>query len=151
MSIMLLVALSILILLILILTLLFGQNPLLARTPLPRLHRALVGGARGLAHGTAAAAGRLCGRRASAALDAAADLCCERSNPVVQALFLALLCACYAAFVAFVFPMLPQPGVPAWHKCAGRGREACALRLGAAGMLPLPLFYGAAAAAVSAS
>lgn len=100
-------------LLLLIATLLFGQNPLLARTPLPRLHRLLTRAAPGAA---AAAARRLGGRHAGPAMEAASQLCCERSNPAVQVLFLVLLVGCYATYFCTVFPMLPLPGLPAWHK-----------------------------------
>ncbi|KAL4444348.1 hypothetical protein ABPG75_012085 [Micractinium tetrahymenae] len=103
-------------LLLLIATLLFGQNPLLARTPLPRLHRLLTQAAPSAA---AAAARRLGGRRASSALAVASQLCCERSNPSVQVLFLVLLVGCYTLYFRTVFPMLPLPGLPAWHKYTG--------------------------------
>lgn len=101
------------VLLLFIATLLFGQNPLLARTPLPRLHRLLTRTAPAAA---ASAARRLGGRRAASLLEAALRLCCERSNPAVQILFLVLLVGCYTLFYRTIFPMLPLPGLPAWHK-----------------------------------
>ena len=88
--------------LLVIAALLFGQNPSFARTPLPRLHWLLT-------CGLGAAARRAGGGKLM-------KLCCERSNPAVQILFLALLGGCYAIFCAYVFPLLPQPGVPAFHK-----------------------------------
>lgn len=100
-------------LLLLIATLLFGQNPMLAGTPLPRLHRLLTHAAPAA---VAAAARCLGGRHASSALEAASRLCCERSNPTVQILFLVLLAGCYTLYCCTVFPMLPLPGLPAWHK-----------------------------------
>lgn len=96
-------------LLLVIVTLLFGQNPWLRHTPLPRLHRLLTSG-------PGAALRRVGGGRAAHLLQRAGELCCERSNPAVQILFMSMLVGCYAVFFATVFPMLPLPGVPAWHK-----------------------------------
>lgn len=59
---------------------------------------------------------RLGGQRATDLLHSAGELCCERSNPTVQLLFLVLLVGCYWMFVDYIFPMLPLPGTPAWHK-----------------------------------
>lgn len=112
--------------LLLVVTLLFGQNPLFARTPLPWLHWLLT---EGLCDGAAAAAARLGGRRATNALEALAQLCCERSNPVVQLLFLTLVMVSFTVFARTVFPMLPLPGVPAWHKYTGTAVAVACLAL----------------------
>ena len=96
-------------LLLVIVTLLFGQNPSLQHTPLPRLHWVLTRGA-------GAALSRAGGGRGADLLRRAGELCCERSNPAVQILFVAMVAGCYAVFYATVFPMLPLPGLPAWHK-----------------------------------
>lgn len=56
------------------------------------------------------------GRRLAACAQGTAALCFERRNPAVQLLFLCLLCGCYWLFCSSVFPMLPLPGLPAWHK-----------------------------------
>ena len=63
-----------------------------------------------------AAVHRLGGPRATAGLHALGVLCCERSNPAVQLFFLALLGGSYWIFSTHIFPMLPLPGVPAWHQ-----------------------------------
>ncbi|KAL4418925.1 hypothetical protein ABPG77_005219 [Micractinium sp. CCAP 211/92] len=114
------------VLLLFIATLLFGQNPLLARTPLPRLHRLLTRTAPAAA---ASAARRLGGRRAASLLEAASRLCCERSNPAVQILFLVLLVGCYTLFYRTIFPMLPLPRLPAWHKYTGTAAALLCLAL----------------------
>lgn len=59
---------------------------------------------------------RVGGRHGGALLDAVGDCCFERSNPAVQLLFLAIFAACYLTFYLTIFPMLPLPGLPAWHK-----------------------------------
>lgn len=59
---------------------------------------------------------RCCGQRGPALLATVAELCCERSNPAVQVLFLALLGSCLWAYCRFIFPLLPLPGIPSWHK-----------------------------------
>lgn len=59
---------------------------------------------------------RACGQRGARALAAAGELCCERSNPAVQLLFAVLFGGCYWGYCRYVFPLLPLPGVPAWHK-----------------------------------
>ena len=56
------------------------------------------------------------GRRAAAALEHAAQLCCERSNPAVQLLFLAMFVTCYGIFFVYIFPWLPVGSVSAMHK-----------------------------------
>ena len=63
-----------------------------------------------------AAARQACGRPGGACLHATGELCCERSNPAVQLLFVGLLGGCYWLFWSSIFPLLPLPGVPAWHK-----------------------------------
>lgn len=63
-----------------------------------------------------AAARQACGRHGGACLHATGELCCERSNPAVQLLFVGLLGGCYWLFWSSIFPLLPLPGVPAWHK-----------------------------------
>lgn len=92
-----------------IVTLLFGQNPAMAHTPLPKLHWLLT-------EGLGASIRRAGGRHGTAALERAGQLCCERSNPTVQIIFIVLVVGCYSLFCAYVFPMLPLPGIPAWHK-----------------------------------
>ena len=42
--------------------------------------------------------------------------CCERPNPLVQLLFLAMLAGAYYLYLRDVFPLLPLPGLPSWHK-----------------------------------
>lgn len=56
------------------------------------------------------------GRRAAAALEHAGHLCCERSNPAVQLLFLAMFVTCYGIFFVYIFPWLPVGSVSAMHK-----------------------------------
>ncbi|KAL4858645.1 putative protein S-acyltransferase 17 [Chlorella vulgaris] len=103
-------------LLLFILTLLCGENELFARTPLPKMHYLLTEGA---GSGIASLARRCCGQRGPALLATVAELCCERSNPAVQVLFLTLLGSCLWAYCRFIFPLLPLPGIPTWHKATG--------------------------------
>lgn len=56
------------------------------------------------------------GRRAAAAFERAGQLCCERRNPAVQLLFLAMFVTCYAVFFVCIFPWLPLGTVSAMHK-----------------------------------
>lgn len=56
------------------------------------------------------------GRRGAAALERAGELCCERSNPAVQLLFLAMFVTCYSIFFVYIFPWLPVGSVSAMHK-----------------------------------
>ena len=92
-------------LLLLVFTLLFGQNPKCSRTPLPRLHRLLLSAGQLCS----AAARRACGRRGPACLHAASELCCQRSNPTVQLLFVGLLGGCYWIFWSSIFPVQQHP------------------------------------------
>lgn len=103
-------------LLLIIFVLLFGQNAAFAHTPLPRLHWLVT---QGLCHAVRSGTQRAGGRRAAAALEHAGHLCCERSNPAVQLLFLAMFVTCYGIFFVYIFPWLPVGSVSAMHKYTG--------------------------------
>ncbi|EFN58137.1 hypothetical protein CHLNCDRAFT_57008 [Chlorella variabilis] len=119
-------AIYVLLLLLLIFTLIFGQSSLCDKTPLPRVHFFITEGFCDVAE---AAARRFCGRRGTALCHSAGELCFERSNPVVQILFVVLLAACYWAAWSYLFPMLPLPGIPAWHKHTGTAGALLCLAL----------------------
>lgn len=97
----------------LIFVLLWGEQPAFEGTPISWAHWFLTGGA---CQGAEWVTGWLCGERGRAALAGLEEGCCERRNPAVQILFLAILAAAYYVYARDVFPLLPLPGLPAWHK-----------------------------------
>ncbi|GBF92879.1 hypothetical protein Rsub_05498 [Raphidocelis subcapitata] len=95
--------------------LLFGEAPAFAGTPVPRLHWLVT---RGWVDGVEWAVGKVCGARGLGALDAAVVRCCERSNPILQLLYLLVVGTGYAAFWRHVFVLLPNGFASSYHMCA---------------------------------
>jgi len=58
-----------------------------------------------------------CGSRGERWLDAAGTALCERRNPALQIVYLAILGTMYWMYSRDVFTMLPTRHVPAWHMC----------------------------------
>ena len=106
-------ALYVAFMLALVFVLLWGEHEAFVGTPVAWAHWLL---SSGVCEAAERAAGRLCGERGRDALSGLEACCCERRNPWVQLLFLVLLGGAFWVYWRDLFPLLPLPGLPAWHK-----------------------------------
>mmetsp|Transcript_73470 Transcript_73470/g.192680 ORF Transcript_73470/g.192680 Transcript_73470/m.192680 type:complete len:390 (-) Transcript_73470:47-1216(-) len=70
---------------------------------------------------------KCCGPRAPAALDAAWNYVCFKSNPIVQVFYLLVVVGGYLVFVAYGYPHIPSNDLSAVHKYVGFGMFASCL------------------------
>ncbi|KAI8474146.1 MAG: zf-DHHC-domain-containing protein [Monoraphidium minutum] len=102
----------------LVFVLLFGEAPMFARTPVATAHWMLT---RGWAEALEWVAKRAFGERGARLLDRAADCCCERSNPLLQVVYLTLMSSCYLLYWLHVFRLMPSASAPLYHIFTGTG------------------------------
>ena len=58
-----------------------------------------------------------CGERGERCMDRTSELCCERRNPALQLVYVAILGVTYHLYARDVFALLPTQHAPAWHMC----------------------------------
>ena len=78
-----------------------------------------------------------CGSRGERWLDAAGTALCERRNPALQIVYVAILGVMYWMYSRDVFTMLPTRHVPAWHMCGPSRVRAARTNRAATGQLAL--------------
>lgn len=101
---------------LLLLILLFGESPMFFNTPLPKVHWLLTSG---LIEGLLWVVEKVGGAAGLNAVDYVLEICCERSNPFLQVVYLVLISGGYYLYWGHVFAMLPNQVVGEEHMWLG--------------------------------
>ncbi|KAK9819855.1 hypothetical protein WJX72_003324 [[Myrmecia] bisecta] len=95
---------------------LFGELRIFRGTPIAKLQWFITGG---FCDYLWWAVEGTCGKSGKRSLAKVEDVCCNRPNPVLQVLYVALLLAAYYLYSRDIFSLLPLPYAPSWHRYTG--------------------------------